>query len=54
MLLTEKLDMENGETKASLLLEKLSKQKQMRESAAWIITGLGKMNQIDTMKANAR
>lgn len=47
VLLTDKMEMDSHETRASIVLDKLEVHKKMKESAAWIIGGVGKMRKIN-------
>jgi hypothetical protein len=54
VLLTDKMEMDTQETRASIVLDKLEIHKKMRESAAWIIGGIGKMRKINEMKTKEK
>ena len=50
VLLTDKMEMDSHETRASIVLDKLEVNKKMKVSAAYIIGGVGKMRKINEMK----
>ena len=54
VLLTDKMDMDSHETRASIVLDKLEVHKKMKQSAAYIIGGVGKMRKINSMKKSAK
>lgn len=47
VLLTDKMEMDPNETRASIVLDKLEYTKKMKKSAAYIIGGLGKMRKLN-------
>lgn len=49
VLMTNELEMDIKETKASIILEKLEIREKMKKEAAWIIGGLGRLYHIDKM-----
>lgn len=49
VLMTNELEMDVKENKASIILDKLEIRKKMRNEAAWIIGGLGRLFRIENM-----
>jgi hypothetical protein len=49
VLMTNELEMDKKESKSSLILDKLKARKKMKQSAAWVISGLGRMYHIRKM-----
>jgi hypothetical protein len=46
--------MDPPQTSASLLLDKLEVQTKIRESAAWVISGFGKLQNIESLDSKER